>query len=79
MKRVLVIAAALALSACGAREDLVPPPGKAMPVAPYAAKAPPKSTALLDPPVQTRPERSDNLIESGQERRSDEFDLPPPN
>ncbi|MES2442658.1 MAG: hypothetical protein V4574_07490 [Pseudomonadota bacterium] len=79
MKRVFLVATALTLSACGAREALVPPAGKPLPVAPYAAKAPPASTDLLKPPVQTRPERSDNLIESGEERRSDEFDLPPPN
>lgn len=79
MKHLLLIAAALTLSACGAREDLVPQAGKPMPVAPYAAKEPPKSPALLEPPVQTRPARSDNLIESGEERRGDEFDLPPPN
>jgi hypothetical protein len=79
MKRVLLVASALTLSACGAREALVQPPGKSMPVAPYAAKAPPTATDLLAPPVQTRPARSDDLIESADQRRSDEFDLPPPN
>jgi hypothetical protein len=79
MKRVLVMAALLALTACGAREALVQPPGKAMPVKPYAAAVAPNSAALLEPPVQTRPARSDNLIESTDQRRSDEFDLPPPN
>ena len=83
MKGFLAIAAALALSGvlsgCGAREALVQPPGKSMPVAPYAAKAPPTAAGLLAPPVQTRPARSDDLIESADQRRSDEFDLPPPN
>jgi hypothetical protein len=79
MKRVLAVAVALMLSGCGAREALVLPPGKQMPVAPYAAKAPPKAADLLTPPVQTRPARSDDLIESADQRRSDEFDLPPPN
>jgi len=79
MKAVLLVAVALTLSGCGAREALEPMPGKAMPVAPYAAKAPPKSGDLLADPVQTRPARSDDLIESADKRRSDEFDLPPPN
>jgi hypothetical protein len=79
MKRILAIAVALALSGCGAREALVQPPGKSMPVAPYAAKAPASADGLLAPPVQTRPARSDDLIESADQRRSDEFDLPPPN
>jgi len=79
MKAILLTGFALTLSACGAREALEPAPGKAMPVAPYAAKAPPKSEDLLADPVQTRPARSDDLIESADKRRSDEFDLPPPN
>jgi hypothetical protein len=83
MKAVLLGAGALALtgmlSGCGAREMLVQPAGKPMPVAPYAAKAPQTSADLLAPPVQTRPARSDDLIVSADERRSDEFDLPPPN
>lgn len=79
MKRVLLALVALSLGGCGAREALVQPEGKPMPVTPYAAKAPPKSDELLAPPVQTRPARSDDLIESSEERRSDEFELPPPN
>jgi hypothetical protein len=79
MKRVLLAAAILMLSACGAREALVQPAGKPMPVAAYASTGPSNSTALLTPPVQTRPARSDDLIESADQRRTDEFDLPPPN
>jgi hypothetical protein len=79
MKRVLIMAAALALTACGAREALAPPPGKPLPVQAYAASGPSNATELLQPPVQTRPARSDDLIESADQRRSDEFDLPPPN
>jgi hypothetical protein len=78
--RRLVLAgiALLALAGCGAREELAPPKGAALPVKPYSAQATPTPKQLLDPPPQTRPERSDNLIESSKERRSDEFDLPPP-
>lgn len=79
MKRVLLAAAILMLSACGAREALVQPAGKPMPVQAYAAAGPANSTDLLTPPVQTRPARSDDLIESADKRRTDEFDLPPPN
>ena len=70
---------ALALAGCGAREELKPAQGAALPVAPYGAVETPKPNDLLKPPVQTRPARSDDLIESSDERRSDEFDLPPPN
>ncbi len=79
MKRVLLIGLVLSLCGCGAREGLVQPEGKPMPATPYAAKQAPKAEDLLQPPVQTRPARSDDLIESSEERRSDEFDLPPPN
>jgi len=75
---VLAGVALLMLAGCGAREELVPPQGQAMPIKPYAAQATPTPAQLLEAPDQTRPERSDKLIESSKERRSDEFDLPPP-
>lgn len=77
MKRLAVLVAGLALAGCGAREELKPATGAAMPVAPYAAEATPTPGDLLQPPVQTRPARSDDLIESSDKRRSDKFDLPP--
>ncbi|WP_448662901.1 hypothetical protein ACG3SL_20055 [Sphingomonas sp. CJ20] len=80
MKRLLLpIALAALLSGCGAREELTPPVGQALPPAPYGAEEPPTAGNLLAPPDQTRPARSDDLIESSQKRRSDKFDLPPPN
>ncbi|MDF7775354.1 hypothetical protein P1X14_08860 [Sphingomonas sp. AOB5] len=83
MKRILfagtMAAASLALGGCGAREALIPPQGQSLPVKPYAAKEAPKADDLLAAPPQTRPARSDDLIESSKERRSDDFDLPPPN
>lgn len=76
--RVLLLAGlALALAGCGAREELAPAAGKPLPVKPLAARATPTPKQLLEPPPQTRPARSDDLIESSKERRSDEFDLPP--
>jgi hypothetical protein len=79
MKRLLLLGAVLALAGCGAREALKPPPGRALPAAPYAAAATPTPDDLLKPPPQTRPARSDDLIESTDKRRSDKFDLPPQN
>lgn len=77
MKRLLLLATGLALAGCGAREELKPAASASLPVAPYGAKATPSPTSLLQPPVQTRPARSDDLIESTNQRRSDTFDLPP--
>jgi hypothetical protein len=79
MRRWLLPVLALALAGCGAREGLAPAPGQPLPAAPYGAKATPSPTDLLQPPSQTRPGRSNDLIESSERRRSDEFDLPPPN
>ena len=76
MKRLAVLVG-LMLAGCGAREELKPATGAALPVAPYGATATPSPTDLLQPPVQTRPARSDDLIESSDKRRSDHFDLPP--
>ena len=78
MKRLMLFTAALLLSGCGAREMLAPPKGASLPVKPEVARATPTPAQLLQPPSQARPERSDTLVESSKERRSDEFDLPPP-
>ena len=78
MNRSLVlILIPLLLAGCGARKSLAPPPGQAMPVAPFGATATPTSEQLLKPRIQTRPARSDELLEASEQRRSDEFDLPP--
>jgi hypothetical protein len=77
MKRLVVLALGLALAGCGNRSELKPSASASLPVAPEGAKATPTPGDLLKPPVQTRPARSDDLIESTNERRSDKFDLPP--
>jgi hypothetical protein len=77
MKRLVVLALGLALAGCGNRAELKPAASASLPVAPEGAKATPTPGDLLKPPVQTRPARSDDLIESTNERRSDKFDLPP--
>lgn len=78
MRRHMLLAGlALALGGCGARESLAPRPGASLPVAPYGARATPTPPQLLKPEPQTRPSRSDDLIQASEARRSDEFDLPP--
>lgn len=81
MKRLVVLAMALlgglALAGCGNRAELKPAAAESLPVAPAGANATPSPGDLLKPPVQTRPARSDDLIESTNQRRSDKFDLPP--
>lgn len=75
MKRAIVLLA-LALGGCGA-SGLTPAPGEKLPVAPYGAKTTPTPAQLLTPTNQARPDRSDELLTQSQDRRSDEFDLPP--
>ncbi|WP_374944180.1 hypothetical protein [Sphingomonas sp.] len=78
MKRyVLVLATALA--GCGSAAGLAPRAGESLPVAPRGARATPTPVDLLTPTTQQRPQRGDELLRNSQERRSDEFDLPPPN
>lgn len=79
MKRLLLAAMVLALAGCGARKELEPKVGQVLPPAPYGAPATPTPDDLLQPPVQTRPARSDDLIESSDKRKSDKFDVPPSN
>ena len=79
MKAVLLLGSVLLLSGCGAATALKPAKGDALPVAPYGAKATPTPADLLKPSDQARPERSDELLKTSQQRRGDEFDLPPPN
>jgi len=79
MKRLILVATALLLAGCGAREALKPAPGQALPIKPYGARQDPSGKDFTTPPIQTRPARSDDLLQSSDERRNDEFDLPPPN
>lgn len=76
MKRLMFLTP-LALAGCGSAVGLEPPPGAALPVAPYGATAQPTPTQLVTPTPQQRPQRSDELLRSSDERRADEFDLPP--
>lgn len=76
MKRWIVIAA-LALAGCGSANRLQPGPGVALPPKPYGATATPTPAQLMQSSNQARPERSDELLRASDQRRSDEFDLPP--
>ena len=76
MKRVL-LGLPLLLAGCGSAVGLQPPPGVALPSAPYGAETPRTPTQLVTPTPQQRPQRSDELLQSSQDRRADDFDLPP--
>jgi hypothetical protein len=76
MKPLLPLATLL-LTACGSAASLTPAPGQSLPVAPYGARATPTPAELLTATPQQRPERSTELLRNSEERRSDEFDLPP--
>ena len=75
MKR--IVALALLVAGCGSSPGLQPGPGKALPVAPYGATATPTPRDLLTPTTQQRPARSDELLRRSEQRRADDFDLPP--
>lgn len=79
MRALLLFGSVLLLAGCGAATNLKPAKGESLPVAPYGAKATPTPAELLKPSDQARPARSDELLKRSQERRSDEFNLPPPN
>lgn len=68
---------ALLLAGCGAARGLKPAEGEQLPPAPYGAAATPTPKDLLTPDTQARPGRSDELLRNSEQRRSDDFDLPP--
>ncbi len=74
----IACASLIALSACGQREALKPAPGQGTPPKPMTAPVAPDTAALLTPPVETRPGRSDDALRKSQERPDDRFNLPPP-
>lgn len=75
--RSVAILAALALAGCGSTKPLEAPAGKPpIPVA-QGATAPATTDQLLTPSVQARPGRGDSTLRRSEERRSDDFDLPP--
>ena len=77
MKVWMVIGMGLLLASCGASDKLKPAPGEALPIAPYGARTTPTPTQLLTASTQARPQRSDELLTQSDERRGDEYSLPP--
>ena len=78
MRRVAIVtAAALALVACGRKEDLQPAAGATRPPAPYGAEDPLTAAELLELDPLAAPERSVELRRESEEREDDPFDLPP--
>jgi hypothetical protein len=73
----LLSAVAATLAACGARRELQPLAGRALPAAPYGREDKPTADALLTAPVQAKPERNVELRSRSQDRKDDPFDLPP--
>lgn len=71
----LVIALA---GGCGRVGDLQPAPGQSLPVKPKLARTTPTPEELLTLPPYARPERVDEILRRSEPRRSDRFDLPPP-
>ncbi|MGJ3649376.1 hypothetical protein ACLB0R_13005 [Sphingomonas sp. GlSt437] len=79
MKRSVILILPLALAACGAQRALQPGKGAELPVAPIGATERPDANKLVHPAPDARPVRSDEVLTGSQERRTDDFDLPPPN
>ena len=75
--RLRILLLPLALAGCGKAATLRPAEGASLPVAPYGATNQLTSDQLTEPTAQARPERSDELLRSSQDRRDDTFDLPP--
>jgi hypothetical protein len=75
--RTLVVFSAILLAACGNKGDLKPAAGGSLPPKPYGAVATPTPADLMQAPPQSRPTRSDEVLRSSEQRRSDEFSLPP--
>lgn len=76
---ILALAALGLLTGCGNRGPLEPAAGVNLPPKPYGAVATPTPGDLLTAPVQARPSRSDEVLQNSEQRRGDDFDLPPPN
>ncbi len=73
-----ILLAVLLVTACGSRQELRPKEGASLPPTPYAVGESPTPQQLMTPDPQSRPGRSDDLLNRSQERRDDKFDLPPP-
>lgn len=71
------VGALVLLAACGKVQNLQPAAGKALPEKPATAASQPQPADLLAVPTQSRPGRSDELLNRSSLRPDDKFDLPP--
>ena len=78
MKRIWGLAAVLLLAGCGKIVPLEPAPGHALPVKPAMAPRQLTGEELLAPRTDAAPSRVDELMRKSMPRRTDRFDLPPP-
>ncbi len=76
-KSLLIVAACLALAACGQKQKLKPPANTPLPPKPATAPSAPTADDLLKHPASERPTRSDELLTKSEPRKDDEFNLPP--
>ena len=77
MRRLILVAACLALAACGQKQTLKPPANAPLPPKPATAPAAPTADDLLKHQASERPGRSDELLTKSEPRKDDEFNQPP--
>jgi predicted small lipoprotein YifL len=77
MRRLITIAACLALAGCGLREPLRPADGQSLPPAPAHAERALTPDELLAVPSEFRRLRVDEPLTRSERRPVDRFDLPP--
>ena len=76
-RRLVMLVAIVAISACGRMAPLRPAQGEPLPVKPLMARNTPSAEQLLAQPTQASPQRVDELVKRSQPRTVDRFDLPP--
>ena len=77
MRRIIPLAVALVLAACGQKAELEPLAGHTLPPPALGARAQPGTEKLLELDPLAAPPRSVELRKRSEEREDDPFDLPP--
>ncbi len=77
MRNLVIVLAALAVSACGARTGLEPLEGTSLPQPTHGELESSSAEQLLELETLAAPERSVELRRRSEEREDDPFDLPP--
>ena len=73
----LIIAIAMAATACGKIGDLEPRTGNRMPPAAYGQRTAQTAEILSKSSVQAKPDRTDEFMKRSDRREDDPFDVPP--